>query len=134
MDKYEPAPLYIGQPTTHTVEVVIQQWHYTRTFTVEVPTNMVGFHVLEQAIENIYEGLPPDPRDPSGRFAIVEIPDPNSPDGDKLTCEEADMTAHPEKENATIMSGLDWFKEMVVSATIKEVRVEPVPRPLLQRG
>ena len=129
MDSYDPAPLFIGQPTTHVVEVTIQQWQYTRTFEVETPGNSQGWRVLEDAIENIYEGLPSDERDPTGRFAVVSLTDPN---GETLLCEEADATAHPDKEGAVIMSGLDWLKEMVVAVRIKEVRIEEVPRPIIR--
>jgi hypothetical protein len=39
------------------VEIVLMQWAYKATFTMEVGGNCTGFPVIECALDNLYENL-----------------------------------------------------------------------------
>jgi hypothetical protein len=100
------------------VEIVLMQWDYKKSFTVDIGGNCIGFDVIEAAVERIYDGLPSDELGP---FVILT----NSA-GDDLECQDEEG-----RED-------EWIKDMVVSAqivgwtspTVNEVREMNGAKPL----
>lgn len=93
-----------------TVEIVIQQWDYTATFTVEVGGNCTGFSVIESAIESIFEEQIPTRTDYDDPIAYVVL---KNAAGDELEVEDDDECEE------------EWLKNMVVSARIVKQVEEP---------
>jgi hypothetical protein len=82
-----------------TVEIVLMQWAYKATFTLDVGGNCTGFSVIESAVGNLYEQLLGD-----ADFARVTL---TNATGDTLLCEDE------EEEEEDV-----WLQRMVVSAQI----------------
>jgi hypothetical protein len=82
-----------------TYAITLMMWDYSKTFEVEVGGNVLGFDLLETAVDALYDDLEVDD---DGRI-VVEL---ENPDGETLICQDDEGQEE------------SWLKEMVVSVVL----------------
>jgi hypothetical protein len=104
---YDPNLITNGKNTTQVVRITLGMWNWRETFDVPAGGNVMGFMIIESAIESLYEKL----------FTIFKA---NNDGVAKVVFKRGIETFTCVDDNG---DGSDWLKSMVVAAEI--VSIEP---------
>ncbi len=107
---YDQNMCFCGRRAKQKVVITLGCWDYRKVIEVDVSTNMLGFDVLDAAIESAYDALEfVTGYDCEYGRVVLTKPAEDGDGEDTLECDDDEE------------KGLDWFRQMVIGLQIVSI-------------